>query len=88
MNDPDEATSILSHGERAVARRRREGQSPAEIADARDTSVEAVEKAVDRIEQKTRRAVATLLQSPDTETVLAALEEGELASIREQLPDE
>lgn len=56
--------SILSHGERDVAARLADGRSIEEIAEARDTSEEAVEKAVARIRRKTGRAVATLLQSP------------------------
>lgn len=56
--------SILSHGERDVAGYLREGADPAEIATARDVSEESVEKAVDRVEEKTRRAIATLVESP------------------------
>lgn len=56
--------SILSHGERDVARRLRDGQTVAEIADARDTSTDGVEKAIDRIREKTERALTTLAESP------------------------
>jgi len=58
--------SILSHGERDVAGYLREGADPEEIADARGVPPESVHKAVDRIESKTRRAFATLAESPFT----------------------
>lgn len=59
--------SILSTGEREVARRLADGDSLEEIAEARDDSVETVEKHVDRIREKTERAFATLAESPFTE---------------------
>lgn len=77
--------SILSTGEREVARGLREGHSVAEIAVERDTSEQAVEQAVNRIREKTGRAVATLQQSPFTEEVLANLDEAERAALRDRL---
>lgn len=56
--------SIFSHGEQDVAGHLREGREVSEIAAARNTSEEAVRKSVDRIEEKTHRALATILQSP------------------------
>lgn len=56
--------SILSHGEQDVAGHLREGRDVAEIAAARETSEAAVRQSIDRIEEKTRRALVTLLQSP------------------------
>ncbi len=58
------AGSILSHGEQDVAGHLREGREVSEIAAARETPEAAVRKSVDRIEEKTRRALVTLLQSP------------------------
>ncbi|WP_254536296.1 LuxR C-terminal-related transcriptional regulator [Halomarina litorea] len=66
--------SILSSGEREVAWRLADGQSVEDIAAARDQSVETVEKHVDRIREKTERAVATLVESPFAEAVLADLD--------------
>lgn len=65
MTTPPE--SILSHGEQDVAGHLRQGASPAEIAAARDTSEEAIEKTIHRIREKTGRAFATLARSPFTE---------------------
>jgi len=73
----DDRQSILSHGEREIAAMLREGRSIEAIADARDESTPVVEKARDRIRAKTERALATLLQSPDTETVVADLDPAE-----------
>lgn len=77
--------SILSTGERQVARGIREGQSVAEIAAERDTTEQAVKQATNRIREKTERAVATLQQSPFTEEVLADLDEAERAALRDRL---
>ena len=56
--------SVLSHGEREIAAALRAGRSVETIAADRDDTPEAVEKAVDRIQEKTDRALATLFQSP------------------------
>jgi DNA-binding NarL/FixJ family response regulator len=66
MTDRSESPSILSRGERDVARRLRAGESVAEIADARETSTTSVEKAIDRVREKTERALSTLAESPFT----------------------
>lgn len=42
----------------------RRGEDIRGIADARGSSEEAVELAIDRIREKTRRAIVTLAQSP------------------------
>lgn len=75
--------SILSGGERDVARRLAAGESVDDIADARDQSVETVEKHVDRIREKTERAAVTLAESPFVEEVLADLDEETRAVIAE-----
>lgn len=64
--------SILSHGERDVAGYLREGTTdPATIAEERGVDEESVRKSIDRIEGKTRRALATLEESPFTEEIAA-----------------
>lgn len=83
----DETASILSTGERDVARRLRAGQSVAEIAEAREVSTEAVEQARDRIQEKTARAWATLAQSPVAAETAADLDEETRARLREVLDD-
>ncbi len=75
--------SILSSGERDVARRLAAGESVADIADARDQPVETVEKHVDRIREKTERAAVTLAESPFAGEVLAALDEETRAALDE-----
>lgn len=85
----DERQSILSHGEREIAAMLREGRSIETIADERDDPPAVVEKARDRIRQKTDRALVTLLQSPDTEVATADLDPDERAELRTRLgPDE
>jgi len=79
--------SILSTGERDVARRLRDGASVEEIADARDDPVEVVERHVDRISEKTERAAATLAESPFTEEVAADLDESARRRLREATAD-
>lgn len=74
-----EDKSILSHEERAVAAMLANGRSPEEIAAARDVSLEATEKSIDRIREKTERALTTLAESPFT---------GEVGSENEQLRSE
>lgn len=75
--------SILSSGERDVARRLAAGESVADIADARDQPVETVEKHVDRIREKTGRAAVTLAESPFVGEVLADLDEETRAALDE-----
>jgi len=83
----DDSQSIFSHGEREIAAMLRAGSSVEEIAAERDDPVPVVEKAVDRIREKSRRALATLLQSPDTEAVLADLDPAERSRLRAALDD-
>ncbi|MFC7156679.1 hypothetical protein ACFQPA_14640 [Halomarina halobia] len=77
--------SILSSGERQVARRLADGDSPEEIAAERGTSVESVEKAISRIEEKTERALITLAESPFAAAAAAALDEETRATVRDRL---
>lgn len=88
QDDPEFAPSILSHGERAVARALREGRSVEEIAAERDESPETVEKSVERIRAKTDRALATLVQSPFAAETARDLPEESRARLREALADE
>lgn len=81
----DDRHSILSHGERRIASLRKAGRSVEEIARERDDSTASVEKALDRIETKTRRALVTLLESPDTEAVIADLDPEERSALRDRL---
>ncbi|PSP76298.1 hypothetical protein BRC86_01445 [Halobacteriales archaeon QS_3_64_16] len=74
MADRSESPSILSRGERDVARRLRAGESVAEIADARESSTESVEKAIDRVREKTERSLTTLAESPFSAELLADLD--------------
>lgn len=88
QDDPEFGPSILSHGERAVARALREGRSVEEIAAERDESPETVEKSVERIRAKTDRALATLVQSPFAAEAARDLSEESRARLREALADE
>ncbi|SDF56290.1 helix-turn-helix domain-containing protein [Halorientalis regularis] len=74
MTDATPHSSILSHGEREIAAMLDDDDSVDEIAAARDESVESVEKAIDRIREKTDRALATLLASPFTDDAAADLD--------------
>lgn len=69
------SNSILSHEERAIATMLAEGHERADIAEERDASLETVEKSIDRIREKTARAVTTLAESPFTTEVVAELDE-------------
>ena len=82
MSD-EERASILSHEERTLATRLSEmpDASPAEVAAATDRSEDSVVKAIDRIRTKTRRAYATLLQSPFATEVAEDLTPAERASL-------
>lgn len=77
-----ERQSILSHGEREIAAMRREGHSIEEIASARDEPAAVVEKALDRIQAKTDRAVATLLESPFVTESLNDLDDEDRSKLR------
>jgi DNA-binding CsgD family transcriptional regulator len=81
----DERQSILSHGEREIATLRTSGHSVAEIADRRGDTETAIEKALDRIEAKTRRALVTLAESPVTATVAAELDPEDRADLLARL---
>lgn len=85
MTDAD--PSILSHGERDIAARLREGHSVEDVAAARDEPVETVEKAVDRIREKTDRALATLVASPFTDAAAADLDPATRERLREALAE-
>jgi DNA-binding NarL/FixJ family response regulator len=85
MTDATSEPSILSHGEREVAAMLEDGHSAEEIATARDEPVESVEKAIDRIHEKTDRALATLLASPFAGTAAADLDPTALEHLRSEL---
>jgi hypothetical protein len=80
-----EIHSILSTGERRVAALLAEGHDVQTIAEKRGQSVEATEKAVDRVREKTGRAFATLLESPFTADLAADLSENEQERLRDAL---
>lgn len=83
--------SILSHGEQDVAGHLKEGASIPEIADSRGASEQAVEQAIDRIEAKTDRAFATLLQSPfleDSARTLSTEQRHELMEALDRAADD
>lgn len=81
--------SILSHGERDVAGYLRSDPDidAEEIADRRDVPVESVEKSISRIQEKTRRAFATIAQSPFIEEAARELPAEERESLRAVLRD-
>lgn len=88
MDAPDRP-SVLSHGEHEVAALHAEGHTVEDIADARGEPVAAVEKSLDRVRQKTDRALATLLQSPFTAEAAADLDPETVAGLCARLdPDE
>jgi len=74
MSDATPDASILGHGEREIAAMLAAGHSVEEIATEREESAESVEKAIDRIREKTDRALATLLASPFTDRAAADLD--------------
>lgn len=76
--------SILSHEEATIARMVREGATIEEIADERNQSVESVEASLDRIEDKTRRALATLEASPFLDEAVAGLSPPRRNQLRER----
>ena len=84
----DSTASILSHEERAVAAALAAGTDPVTIADRRNSSVEAVEAAVERIREKTDRAFVTLLESPFTADLAADLAPEDRAVLRDALDGE
>lgn len=75
--------SILSTEERKVAAAIRQGATIKEIATEQNKPAEAIERAVERIREKTGRALATLVESPFTAEVAAGRPEAE----RERLAD-
>lgn len=79
--------SIFTHEERAIADALREGEDLETIAADRGYDVEVVERARERIRQKTRRALATLAQSPDLEAALADLPAERRADLRDRIAD-
>lgn len=86
MND-EERASILSYEERTLAAQlaANPDASPAEIAADTDRSEDSVVKAIDRIRTKTRRAYATLLQSPVADEIAHDLTEAERTALVELL---
>lgn len=80
----DARESILSHSERDVAEHLREHPeaTPGDVAEARGADPEATGKAVERIREKTDRALATLVQSPFAAEAAAELDPDERAAIR------
>lgn len=85
----DETTlSIFSHEERAVATALADGVDPVTIAKSRDTTVEQVEAAVERIREKTERAFITLEQSPFTADLARNLDPDRRAELRAELETE
>ncbi len=66
MVQQDASNSILSHGEQDVAGYLREhpDATAADIAEARGVDETAVDQAIERIREKTHRAVVTLAESP------------------------
>jgi DNA-binding NarL/FixJ family response regulator len=79
--------SILSTGEQAVAEGLREGLDAEQIAQQRGEPVQAVEKSIDRIREKTDRALATLAESPFVEERVAGMDDPDRERIRERLSD-
>lgn len=77
-----EAASIFSYEERAVAAALADGTDPVTIAETRDSSVEEVEAAVERIREKTERAFATLERSPFTADLARDLDPSRRAELR------
>lgn len=75
--------SILSTEERAVAAEIAAGRSIAEIATARDSSEEVVQRADSRIREKTNRALATLLESHVAQEAVDELDPDQRAALRE-----
>lgn len=88
MTDRTETPSILSRGERDVAEQLRDGRSVEEIAKARNTSAAGIEKAIDRVREKTERALTTLVESPFTTDVAADLDPETRRALRDALADE
>lgn len=80
--------SILSTGERRVADLLAEGHDIEAIAEQRGQSVEATEKTVDRVREKTHRAFATLLESPFAAEAATELSAEERQRLRALLDDD
>jgi DNA-binding NarL/FixJ family response regulator len=79
--------SILSHEERAVARALAAGEDAASVAEKRGTDPETVERAAERVREKTGRALATLAESPFVAETLASLDPETRAAVRAALDD-
>ncbi len=77
--------SILSTGEQAVAEGLRDGLNVEEIARQREEPVEAVEKSVRRVREKTNRALATLAESPFVAEAAGDLDDATRNRLLEQL---
>lgn len=77
MPPVDRADSILSHGERDVAGHLREDPDASidDIAAARGVSANAIEQSVERVRDKTARALHTLAESPFTAEVARGLDD-------------
>lgn len=86
-DDRDLAPSILSRGECVVARGLREGLTVEEIAAERDEPAEVVERATERVREKTDRALATLAQSPFVAEAAADLDPETRERIRAALDE-
>ena len=81
--------SILSHEEGRVAEGLAAGRRPAELAETREGDPAAVERAVERIREKTDRALATLAVSPFVAEAAASLPPATQRSLRAALaPDD
>ena len=80
--------SVLSTGERRIAELLREGRSIEEIAEIRGEPAAVIERSVDRIREKTDRAVATLLESPYLEEAASGRTHEERARIRAAFREE
>lgn len=80
-----ESQSILSHGESTVAAMLADGMQPEEIAAERDVSPEEMEKSIDRIREKTERAVTTLAESPFTAEVASEMNDETRADVLDAL---
>lgn len=80
--------SVLSTGERRIAELLREGRSIEEIAEIRGEPAAVIERSVDRIREKTDRAVATLLESPYLDEAAAARTPAERERLRAAFGEE
>lgn len=77
--------SMFSHEERAIAEHLRDGATTEEIAAERNQDEAAVEAAIDRIEEKTLSALATLEQSPFLKAAIEDLDDSSRENLHERL---